>query len=86
MIRKFLPVVGLTILSGLAVTIMAFANRDVYSKEQVDTKIESVEELADQRQESIDRELNYIQQDVRWLVRNQGGTPHAETGEDSNTP
>ena len=86
MARKFLPVVALVIATGLATLVMAFANRDVYSKEQVDGKIDTVEELANQRQESIDRELNYIQQDVRWLVRNQGGTPHADAGEDSNTP
>lgn len=65
----------LTILAGLAVIIMAMANRDVYSKELIDAKFESVE----QRQV-------HIEDDVRWLVRRMGGTPSVEAEEDNHSP
>jgi len=65
----------LTILAGLAVLIVSVANRDVYSKELIDTRFKAVE-----------REMSYIEEDVRWLVRRMGGTPSAEAGEDNHTP
>lgn len=63
----------LTLLAGIAATQVALANRNVYTKEQVDSKIESVL-----------RELDYIHSDVRWLVRQQGGEPSVESKEDHN--
>lgn len=68
-------VLVLTLLGGLAAVSVALANRSVYTKEAVDSKFGSVE-----------RELDHIQQDVQWLVRNQGGTPHVEAEVDRDTP
>jgi hypothetical protein len=51
------------------------ANRDVYSKEMVDLKVDAVK-----------ADVEYMQEDIRWLVRQQGGTPSVEATEDSNTP
>jgi hypothetical protein len=61
----------LTFLACIAATQVALANRNVYTKEQVDTKVESIQ-----------RELDYMHRDIEWLVRNQGGVPSAETRED----
>lgn len=63
----------LTILAGLAILIMSVANRDVYSKELIDTKFEAV-----------DQRTSHIEEDVRWLVRRLGGTPSAEADEDNH--
>lgn len=65
----------LTLLAGLSVVVVAMANRDVYSKEMVDVKIEAVDEKVD-----------HMQEDVRWIVRQMGGTPSAETEDGSDTP
>lgn len=64
----------LTILAGLAVLIVSLSNRDVYSKEIVDVKFEAVEER-----------VEHMEEDVRWIVRTMGGTPSAETNENSNS-
>lgn len=65
----------LTLLAGIAATQVALANRNVYTKEQVDDKVQSIQ-----------RELDYIHSDVQWLVRQQGGVPSAEPREDHNPP
>lgn len=65
----------LTLLAGLSVVVVAMANRDVYSKEMVDVKIEAVDEKVD-----------HMQEDVRWIVRQMGGTPSAETEDGGDTP
>lgn len=64
----------LTILAGVAVLVISVANRDVYSKEIVDVKFEAVE-----------KQIDHIDEDVRWIVRTMGGTPSAEADEDNHT-
>lgn len=65
----------LTILAGLSVLVVAFARDDVYSKETIDAKFET-----------RDQDIADMKSDVQWLVRKQGGVPHAESRPDSNTP
>ena len=72
----------LTILAGISILLMAFANRDVYSKEVIDAKFRRTED----RDAGITQRLDHIQSDVEWLVRRQGGIPSAQAREDSDTP
>lgn len=72
----------LTLLAGLAVLVMAVANRNVYSKEMVDVKFQSV----DRRVEAVDEKVDHVEEDVRWIVRQMGGTPSAEADEDRDSP
>lgn len=65
----------LTILAGMGVLLVGLANRDVYSKDVVDTRFESVE-----------HDMEDLKIDVRWLVRRMGGVPSAEAREGDNTP
>lgn len=48
----------LTILGAIAVLVIAFSNRDVYSKEQVDTRVNGLE-----------KQIGLLHDDVRWLMR-----------------
>jgi len=50
--------VVLTILAGIAALVIGFANRDVYSKEQVDTRVNSLE-----------KQIELLHDDVRWIMR-----------------
>lgn len=59
-------VVGAILVVVLAVAV-AFTNRNVYTKDEVDAKIET-----------IDEKVDYIRDDVKWLVREAGGTPAEE--------
>lgn len=61
----------LTFLAALAAVSVALANRNVYTRLEVDGKIQA-----------IHRELDYIHQDVQWLVRQQGGIPSANANAD----
>ena len=79
-------VVVLTLLAGLAAITVGLANRSVYSKEVVDDKIEHVVDRDDLRHQLLDKEIGYMHQDIRWLVRDSGGVPSAEAKADSNTP
>lgn len=72
----------LTILAGLSILLMGLANRDVYSREMVDVKFEAVETKVQTANEKID----HVEEDVRWIVRQMGGTPSAESGSDSDPP
>ncbi len=58
--------IGAIITVVLAVAV-AFTSRNVYSKDEVDAKIETV-----------DVKVQYIRDDVQWLVRERGGTPAEE--------
>lgn len=76
--------VVLTMLAGIAVVAVAFANRNVYTRSEVDIKLneiravaEAVQELERTRDEDICRRLELIESDVRWMVRQMGGTPSA---------
>ncbi len=48
----------LTFLAGIAVLAVSFANRDVYSKEQVDTRVNGLE-----------KQIELLHEDVRWIMR-----------------
>jgi len=72
----------LTLLAGLAVLVMAVANRNVYSKEVVDVKFNRVETQV----ESVKEKVDHVEEDVRWIVRHMGGTPSAETEEGDHSP
>jgi hypothetical protein len=76
----------LTLLAAVATVTVAFANRDVYSKAQVDSKFDACRELEDERHERLDKEIEYMHDDIRWIVRRMGGTPSAKTEEDHNSP
>ena len=72
----------LTILAGLAVLIMTVSNRNVYSKEIVDTKLEVV----DTKIESVNEKIGNVEEDVQWIVRRMGGTPSVDTAEGDHSP
>ena len=67
--------VVLTLLAGIATVTVAFANRDVYTKEQIDDKLSGHGDVHDM----LDREVEYMRDDIQWLVRRMGGTPSAES-------
>lgn len=54
------------------------ATRNVYSREYVDREFESVRGAHHEDMRRIERELDHIHADVKWLVRERGGTPSAE--------
>ena len=64
----------LTLLAGIATVTVAFANRGVYTKEQIDDKLLGHDEVHDM----LDREIKYMRDDIQWLVRRMGGTPSAK--------
>lgn len=66
-------------LAGIAALLVGLSNRNVYSKEQVDDRFESIQAVEDTRHKALDQRVDEIASDVRWLVRKQGGTPSAET-------
>lgn len=63
----------LTILAGLALMVTGLANRDVYSKEVIDQKFESMTQYEDERHRIIERDVGDIKSDVQWMVRQMGG-------------
>lgn len=84
--------VVLTLLAGVAVVAVALANRNVYTKPEIDTKIQSVQQhstdlhrLEDERHRIIERDIQDIKQDVRWIVRQMGGEV-ADTQEGDHSP
>ena len=71
--------VVLTILAGIAVVVMAMANRNVYSMDDIDRMMEArdqhdhdVERVIDQRSKHIEDELKLLRQDVRWIMKELG--------------
>jgi hypothetical protein len=56
-------------LAAFAQVVLAFANRDVYEKMEVDNHIEAVRTENLILHENIDRKLDNIRDDVRWLMR-----------------
>ena len=75
----------LTLLAGVAVLVVALSNRNVYSKETVDAKLAGIEQLQETKYESLDKRVQEVATDVRWLVREWGGTPVADTGQSYHT-
>lgn len=76
----------LTILAGLAAVTVAMANRNVYTKEQVDARFESVNAVDTVRHQNLDDDVAEIKGNVWWIVRNMGGDPDATSGPDNHTP
>ena len=72
----------LTLLAGIATVTVAFANRDVYTKEQINDKLSGHGDVHDM----LDREVEYMRDDIQWLVRRMGGTPSADSKADNHTP
>ena len=72
----------LTMLAGVAVLIVALSNRNVYSKEAIDARFSGLEAVEDVRYETTSDRIEQIAIDVRWLVREWGGTPSADTYQD----
>jgi myosin-crossreactive antigen len=84
--------VVLTILAGLAAVTVAMANRDVYSKAEVDHRLnavlqhsEDLHRLEDERHSALDKTVEDMRDDIKWIVRQMGGTP-SDSREDRNSP
>jgi len=76
----------LTFLAGLAAVTVALANRDVYSKQEVDQRIESTELITDVKYRSLKEDVAEIRDDVKWIIQNMGGRHNAETGSSGDSP
>lgn len=83
----------LTILAGLATVAVALANRDVYNKADIDARFLAERDYSallhvveDERHVEVQRQLGLLQDDVRWIVRQMGGTPSVDTTQGSDTP
>jgi len=61
------------VIAALAQSVLAFSNRNVYSKDEVDVRVESLED-----------KIDWMHQDVRDIKRMLGGK-HAQPNQDSNT-
>ena len=67
------------VLTVLVTLFMAFANRDVYSRGEIDQRCLATDSKETARHEALEEELRWMREDIRWIVRNMGGTPHAGT-------
>lgn len=75
------------VLVTLAASIsVAMANRSVYSRAEIDQRVTALEKREDTRHESLDKELSYMRDDIRWIVRQMGGTPSAGSAPNNRTP
>jgi len=76
------------ILTVIVTTFMALANRNVYSRNEIDQRCLATDAKETMRHESLEEELRWMREDIRWIVRNMGGTPHADTepSQDRSTP
>lgn len=63
------------VVAALAQGVLAFSNRNVYSKDEVDHRIDTLEE-----------KIEWLHEDVRDIKRMMGGVPRAEPEQDSDTP
>ncbi|KPJ97101.1 MAG: hypothetical protein AMJ55_00350 [Gammaproteobacteria bacterium SG8_15] len=62
------------VLAALAQGVLAFSNRDVYSKSEVDYRVDSLEDKIDE-----------VHEDIKWIMRHLGGRS-GDTGSNHNTP
>lgn len=83
--------VVLTILAGIAAVTVSFANRNVYTKDAVDTRIEAVKQrsidlhkIEDERHMLLQEDIREIKSDLKWLIRNVGEINEAAKG--NHTP
>jgi hypothetical protein len=82
----------LLLLAGLSATTVALANRNVYTKEDVDQRMQALEQrsvdlhhLEDERHEQLLRQMHALRQDVQWIMRNMGEY-NASARPDSSSP
>lgn len=80
---RMMIVVLVTLAASISV---ALANRSVYSRSEIDQRVTSLEKKEDIRHENLDRELTYMRDDIRWIVRQMGGTPSAANQPGNHTP
>ena len=82
---KSYPWIVPAIVLFIATASVAVVNRNVYTKPEVDAKIAVEHEYNAVVNSHQQRQVDHIEQDVRWLVRNLGGTPSVEARTDSST-
>ena len=67
-IGKIMPAwAWVLVVAALANSMVVLANRDVYTKGEVDVRLDSIQKQQDRMAE-----------DIQWLVRDRGGTPSAK--------
>lgn len=67
-IGKIMPAwAWVLVVAALANSMVVLANRDVYTKDEVDVRLDSIQKQQDRMAE-----------DIQWLVRDRGGTPSAK--------
>ena len=65
-------------ISGLLLALaMSMTTRDVYSRTHIDARMSAIQQAHAEDMRRIERELDHIHTDVRWLVLKMGGTPSA---------
>lgn len=80
---RMLMVAALTLAVSIGV---AVANRDIYSRTEVDQRVTALEQKEDVRHKDLDEEIRWMREDIRWIVRQMGGTPSADTAANHRTP
>lgn len=64
---------------GCGALLLAFAmsltTRDVYSRAHIDARFVYIQREHKEDLRRIERELDYMRDDIRWIVRRLGGTP-----------
>lgn len=67
-LAKIMPAwAWILVVAALAQSVVVLANRDVYTRGEVDVRIQGLE-----------KQLDRLAEDVQWLVRERGGTPSAK--------
>lgn len=74
------------VLTVIVMLFVALANRDVYSRSDIDQKCLATDTKETMRHEALEEELRWMREDIRWIVRNMGGTPHASATDGNSTP
>ncbi len=62
----------LTLLAALAAVTVAMANRNVYTMDQVDAKLESIQCVEDLRHQNLYDDVTEIKDNVQWITREMG--------------
>ena len=57
---------------------MSMTTRNVYSRTHIDARMAAIQGAHAEDMRRIERELDYMHQDIQWLVRKMGGTPSAD--------
>ena len=75
----------LTLLAGMAAVTVAMANRNVYTKDQVDIRMDATAAVEAERHRSLDDDVAEIKDGVQWIMRRMGEANY-ETGQGNHTP